>query len=375
MGPESKTARRRIRNVVLTIVGALLVIVAVPLLVLWVLSPGTTAPFLDARGNVLSGSIAEITDVPLGGLPQFVLIRGRDTTNPVLLLLHGGPGDPQAPHSGYYNAALEEFFIVVNWDQRGAGRSYSDSIPEETMTIDQLIADTHELTVYLKARFSKRKIILVGHSWGSYLGLHVVDRFPDDYWAYVGIGQVANQQESEAVSYRAVLDHARTVGDDRAVRELEAIGPPERGRYPGGIDGLFRQRKWVREFGGAVHGKNNIEALWTVVGPLLVFEEYELADKFGYLRGEEFSMSHLENPMLDDDLTQNIQEVQVPIFILQGRYDLQTVFETSVAYYDQLRAPQKELVVFEESAHLVPYEEPEKFLRVLVDRVRPLAGD
>jgi pimeloyl-ACP methyl ester carboxylesterase len=127
--------------------------------------------------------------------------------------------------------------------------------------------------------------------------------------------------------------------------------------------------------GGAVHGKNNIEALWTVVGPLLVFEEYELADKFGYLRGEEFSVNHLENPMLDDDLTQSIQEVQVPIFILQGRYDLQTAFETSVAYYDQRRAPQKELVVFEESAHLVPYEEPEKFLRVLVDRVRPLAGD
>lgn len=167
---SSEIVRRRIRHVVIAIVGALLVIVVVPLLVLWVWSPGTTAPFLDARGNVLSGSIAELTDVPLGGLPQFVLMRGRDTTNPVLLLLHGGPGDPQAPHSSYYNAALEEFFIVVNWDQRGAGRSYSDSIPEETMTIDQLISDTHELTVYLKARFSKRKIILVGHSWGVLSG-------------------------------------------------------------------------------------------------------------------------------------------------------------------------------------------------------------
>jgi len=101
--PEPKTVRLRMRNVALAIVGALLVAVAVPLLVLWSLSPGTTAPFVNARGNTLSGSIAEVTDVRLGGLPQFVLIRGRDTANPVLLLLHGGPGDPQAPQSGYYN--------------------------------------------------------------------------------------------------------------------------------------------------------------------------------------------------------------------------------------------------------------------------------
>jgi pimeloyl-ACP methyl ester carboxylesterase len=133
--PEPKTVRLRLRNVALAIVGALLVVVAVPLLVLWALGPGTTAPFVDARGNTLSGSIAEQTDVPLGGLPQFVLMRGRDTANPVLLLLHGGPSDPQAPQSGDYNAALEDHFIVVNWDQRGAGRSYSDSSPEETMTI------------------------------------------------------------------------------------------------------------------------------------------------------------------------------------------------------------------------------------------------
>jgi hypothetical protein len=133
--PEPKTVRLRIRNVALAIVGALLVVVAVPLLVLRALGPGTTAPFVDARGNTLSGSIAELTDVPLAGLPQFVLMRGRDTANPVLLLLHRGPGDPQAPQSGYNNAALEDHFIVVNWDQRGAGRSYSDSSPEETMTI------------------------------------------------------------------------------------------------------------------------------------------------------------------------------------------------------------------------------------------------
>jgi pimeloyl-ACP methyl ester carboxylesterase len=249
-------------------------------------------------------------------------MRGRDTANPVLLLLHGGPGDPQAPQFRHYNAALEDDFIVVHWDQRGAGRSYSDSIPDATMTVDQLISDAHELTAYLKTRFSKRKILLAGHSWGSYLGLRIVDRFPDDYWAYVGIGRVANQQESEEISYQTVLDRARAVRNDLALEELEAIGPPERGRYQGGNAGLGRQRKWVREFGGAAHGKNNIEALWIFAGPLLTFREYSLGDKLGYLRGEEFSMMHLEEPMLDDDLTRNIRELRLPIFILQGRYDL-----------------------------------------------------
>ena len=283
--------------------------------------------------------------------------------------------DPQTAFFGRYNAALEEDFVVVHWDQRGAGRSYSDSIPVETMTADQLIEDAHELTAYLKTRFSKSKILLAGQSWGSYLGLRIVDRFPDDYWAYVGIGQVANQQVSEVRSYRMILDHARAVGNDRAIEELEELGPPERGRYRGGVAGLLTQRKWVREFGGAAHGKNNLESLWFLVGPLITFREYSLGDKIAYLRGEEFSMKHLEEPMLDDDLTTSIREIDVPLFVLQGRYDLQTDFETAVAYYEQIRAPRKELIVFEESAHLVPYEEPEKFMRVLIDRVRPLARD
>ena len=364
---------RRIRILAIACLGAPFAVLGAALLALWWVSPGTTAPIRDASGDTVPGSVAEIVHPTLGGVPQFVLIRARDTTHPVLLLLHGGPGDPQAPLFQHYNASLEDHFIIVNWDQRGAGRSYSDAIPPETMTVEQLVADTHELTLYLKKRFQRRKILLAGHSWGSYLGMRVVDRFPDDYWAYVGIGQVANQQESEAIGYQSVLTRARAAGNTKAVAELEAVGPPERGRYRGGLGGFGTERKWLREFGGAALGKNNLQALWIFAGPLLSFREYRLQDKFAYLRGEQFSMEHLEEPMLDDDLTKSVPELHVPVFILQGRHDLQTVFESTRAYYEQLRAPHKELVVFENSAHLVPYEEPEKFLRVLVERVRPLA--
>jgi pimeloyl-ACP methyl ester carboxylesterase len=350
------------------------VTLALAVSVLWIWSPGTTSPILDEHGEERVGSVAEIVDVPLGGVSQFVLIRGRDRSNPVLLLLHGGPGDPAAAQFLAYNSALEDHFVVVHWDQRGAGASYSDAVPDETMTVDQLVSDTHELTRYLEERFEKSKIFLAGHSWGSYLGMRVVHRYPDDYYAFVGMGQVANQPESEARSYATVLDRAKASGRDDAVRELEALGRPDRGRYAGGLAGLGRQRKWVREFGGAAYGRTNIQALWMLARPLLVFREYRLEDKLNYIPGEDYSMSFLEESLLDDDLTQSATELEVPIFFLQGRHDLQTVFETTRDYFEVLRAPQKEFIVFENSAHLVPFEEPEKFLRVMVERVRPLAN-
>ena len=346
---------------------------ALAVVVLWIWSPGKTSPILDESGDVRAGSVAEIVDVPLGGLGQFVLIRGRDRSSPILLLLHGGPGDPAAAQFLAYNAALEDHFVVVHWDQRGAGASYSDRIPDETMTVDQLVSDTHELTRYLMKRFDKEKIFLAGHSWGSYLGVRVVDRYPDDYYAFVGMGQVANQSESEAHSYATVLERAKASGRRDAVRELEALGPPDRGRYAGGLAGLAKQRKWVREFGGAAYGRTNIPTLWMLARPLLGFREYRLKDKLNYILGEDYSMSLLEEPLLDDDLTQTAAELRVPIFFLQGRHDLQTVFETTRDYFEALRAPRKEFIVFENAAHLVPFEEPEKFLRVMVDRVRPLA--
>ena len=356
------------------LLACLLAILLIGLIVLWRASPGTTSPILDDQGNEVIGSIAEIAEVDLGDFSQFVLIRGRDLSNPILLFLHGGPGDAQAAHFSHYNAALEDHFVVVNWDQRGSGRSYSESIPDETMTVEQLVSDTHELTRYLGKRFSRSKIFLAGHSWGSYLGMRVIERHPDDYYAFVGMGQVANQQESEARSYARVLEMARASGHVEAERALETLGPPDRGRYAGGLAGLGQERKWVREFGGAAHGRDNLGALWIFARPLLAFREYRLRDKLAYLNAEAYSMEHLEESLLDDDLTQTAVELQVPIFILQGCYDLQTVFETTRAYFEMIQAPHKEFIVFEKSAHLVPYEEPEKFLRVLVDRVRPLAN-
>ena len=338
------------------------------------MSPGATAPFSDSCGRVVAGSIAELSMLELGGVEQFVLIRGRSAKDPVLLLLHGGPGDAQTALFRYYNAALEDHFVVVNWDQRGAGRSFDPLADPVALSDEQILADAHELTAHLRERFGGRKIVLAGHSWGSYLGMLLAHRHPEDYAAYVGIGQVADQARSEALSYAFVLGRAGEEGQTRALSALRAIGPPDaRGHYRGGLAGLGVERRWVREFGGAAHGKGNIGALLTFGLPILACREYRLRDKIRYLDAEARSMAVLEDDLLARNLMQEVDRLALPLFVFQGRYDQQTVTSLTRQFFDEISAPHKEFLVFEQSAHLVPYEEPEQFLRAMVDRVRPWA--
>jgi len=349
----------------------LIVIFSAMLGVLWigmvVISPGTTASIEDENGNPVPGSVAAIEMIELGGWEQFVLMRGRSVENPVLLLLHGGPGTPQSPHFVYYNQALEDHFVVVNWDQRGAGRSYSPEIPPESMAVSQFISDAHELTQYLKKRFRKEKIYLLGHSWGSYLGIRTAHKYPEDYFAYIGIGQVADQKQSEILSYQYVWEKAKQTQNEEAIQDLEKLGAPEGGKYKGGAMDIIRQRKWLREYGGAVY---QAEDFYRTLGePIIFFEEYTLSDKMGYFDGEEFSVNHLFDRVLDVDLKSEVQELKIPIYILQGRHDYQTVFSLAEKFLQNLKAPKKELIAFENSAHMVPYEEVEKFHDVMINKI------
>lgn len=361
----------RALKALLAVVVCLLAVVVVGA---FVLSPGTTAPFQDSEGHGVTTAVSEATMYELGGVEQFVLIRGRDTANPVLLLLHGGPGDAQGALFRYYNGELEDHFVVVNWDQRGAGRSFEPNLDRSTLTVEQILEDAHELTQRLRERFGGRKLVLAGHSWGSYLGMRLAHRHPEDYSAYVGIGQVANQAASETLSYQFVLQRAIADGRSAAVRALQAIGPPDAGgTYRGGVRGLGVQRRWVREFGGAAHGKGNVGALLMFGWPLVVFREYRLSDKLRYLEGEALSMAALEDDLLAGNLVTEVPRLELPLFIFQGRYDQQTVTSLTRGYFDGIDAPHKEFIEFENSAHLVPYEEPERFLREMVEQVRPWA--
>ncbi|MCI4317180.1 MAG: alpha/beta hydrolase, partial [Thermoplasmata archaeon] len=233
----------------------------------------STPAYLDYWGRSVPGTIASLETVTLGGWPQAVLMRGADETRPVLLYLHGGPGDAEIWTARRRQAELERAFIVANWDQRGAGLSYGPGLPRESMTVDQLVSDTVELSRWLAQRFQRERIVLMGHSWGTILGLLAARRAPELYQAYIGIGQVVEPAESELRMYRWALKEAERLGRRRAMRELQETGPPP---YTSFQD-FRRTRRWVARLGGRVHEHNETSI---VLDALAHLNEYTLRDMY-----------------------------------------------------------------------------------------------
>ena len=208
-----------------------------------------TEPFRDHDGHILPGSIAPMEMVPIGGTPQSLWIRGEDAGNPALILLHGGPGTSESALFRHYDALLEAHFLVVYWEQRGAGRSYHGDLSPESMTISRLVQDLDEIVELVRSRFKKQTVMLLGHSWGTVLGTIYASLHPDKVAVYIGIGQVADMPSGERLSYGFARDEAIRRRDHSALRELDEIGPP-----PHSVDSMLTSRKWVERFGGAFHG-------------------------------------------------------------------------------------------------------------------------
>lgn len=252
---------------------------------------------LLATGASASG-ISVMEKTRLGGVEQAIAIHGEDAGKPLLLVLHGGPGFSELLLFRSYNRDLERDFVVVNWDQRGAGLSYDPKMPASSLRIAQMEADAHELVAQLKQRFGRKKIFLLGHSWGTVLGALLARDYPDDFYAYVGVGQVANMVENEKASLAYVLEKARTDKNARAVRELEAFG----GRYPSsgaqGVADLRTQRNWLLRYGGVFYGDMDYRKLFAGVHT----EEEALYRDVQSGEGEALSLSTLWDELLTLDL-------------------------------------------------------------------------
>lgn len=302
-------------------------------------------------------SIAELKTVAINGTRQTLLLRGESRRNPILLFLHGGPGTAQISFARRWLKELEKDFVVVNWDQRGAGLSYSSAIPKESMTIAQMIDDTRAVAELLLEWFGQEKLFVVGHSWGSVLGTLTAARYPHLFHAYIGVGQMAAMADNEAVSYRFTLETAKERGLAKAVRELERIGPP-----PYSLRSLGVQRKWLGRFGGWSHRGS----MWRLLlQPMLTATEYTLGDCIRFMRGAQFSLQHLWPELMTVDLRVQVPRLEMPVYYLVGRYDQNTPWQLAVEYFNQLSAPSKELIWFEHSAHVLMPEEPEKFAEVM----------
>lgn len=316
------------------------------------------------------GSVAVLEKVRIGGSDQWVLERSEDVSNPVVLFLHGGPGTSQLTSNRRDTRALERYFTVVNWDQRGAGKSYRAIGDPAMMNIGQFVADTRELTGYLLKKFHQDRLVLVGHSWGSVIGALAVSRYPELYSCYVGIGQIGNMAEGEAASYRWTLDQARKRGNRRALGALAATGPP-----PYANDWqkkTITQRSYLARFGGEVH-RSRFGASGRVVSGLLFSREYTLADRVNAVRGIVGSMRLLWPQLLQVDLFESAPEINVPVFLMEGRYDHECPSEIAERYFSALRAPVKQLIWFDRSAHLPNAEERDLFNKIMVEKVLPVA--
>ena len=204
-------------------------------------------------------NIISLEKIKIGNINQWISIRGKNTNNPILLYLHGGPGTPVMPLFRYFQAPLENYFIVVQWEQRGAGKSFSWKIPKKTMTIEQFISDLHELIEILMKRFKKEKIFLMGHSWGSVLGTYMVQRYPELFYAYIGVGQASDTIETEKIMYQFALDKSKETNNKKAIKKLEKIGlpfdglqPPYNNFYKGSYQAKMGVYSIVAKYGGII---------------------------------------------------------------------------------------------------------------------------
>jgi pimeloyl-ACP methyl ester carboxylesterase len=322
---------------------------------------------------VSAHGIEELQSLDVDGCTQWISIRGRDRRNPVLLYLHGGPGSPTMPEAWTFQTPWEDYFTVAQWDQRGAGKTYASNDPAAiapTMTAQRMIADAQYVVTYLLEHLNKRKLFVLGHSWGSFLGMELARRNPGQLHAYIGTGQMIDTQRSEAEGYEFALAQARAERNAKAVLELEALAP-----YPGPlgtltVDRIGAQRTWVIYYGGLAYRRRSFDFdadCWKF-SPDYTDRDVKLTDK-----GSLFSLDHLLG-VVERTNFESVDELQCPLFIFQGKHDYETSWSVVNRWFARVRAPHKRFVTFLESAHMSMLEQPGEYLRELVNLVRPIAA-
>ncbi len=314
--------------------------------------------------------IDEMMFVDLGGTQQWITIRGQNRSNPVILILHGGPG---APSRGFALSFVpwEQEFVVVQWDQPLAGRTFraAGRQVDSSLTIESMTRDGNGLAEFLTGYLDTDKIILLGWSWGSILGVHMVKTRPDLYAAYVGTGQVVNIQEGESLAYANVLEKARDRNDTNALQELEQVGPPP---YSS-IQELSVQRKW------AIMYESNQSAFSAILLPSIMGPRITLTDVYDVIAGMDAAGAHffgrtLMGPVMQVDIRRLGLDFEVPIFIVQGMRDDFTPAALSRAYIEDISAPEKGFMPIESGGHFSLVSRNEEFLRIMKDALGPLAA-
>ena len=327
----------------------------------------------DLRHIATPEGIDTLFPLEIDGSKQWVSIRGLNRANPVLLFIHGGPGSPMMSLGWAFQKPWEDYFTVVQWDQRAAGKNFvgtDTAAVKEDFTMDRMVQDAEAVIAAVRTMLSKDKVVVLGFSWGSELGVNLVAKRPDLVHAYVGVGQ-AGSGDNEGYLYRRVVELATLHGNRTALAELEAIAP-----YPA-PDGSMPEksarlaRKWAGVYNGGWYGQPSIDLFYRLprLAPELTVEDLAVQ-----MPAQKFAGGKAFAAMASDDLSR-FKRFEVPILIFHGRYDLFTPFVTARDLFQRMDAPLKKFIPFERSSHFVMLEEPGRFLVTLVEEVLPLTRE
>jgi len=300
--------------------------------------------------------------ITLGGVQQYIMIRGENMENPLLLILHGGTSE--TAHFVKFNHPLEEAYTVVYWEQRGEGKSYVKGSDSSLLTLERYVEDIHELTQILKEQFNQEKIYLLAHSFGTVLGMKTVEKYPEDYLAYIAVSQVADSVKSDNMAYDILLQTANTK-DLKKLQNIQRVTEESLQT----IDFTKRSNEMIKlsmRYAGLYHDNSFLNILKTSLLPILTFKAYSFKEKLKAMtQHEERILIYYENPLIE-----TITKVDVPIYFLHGVDDLIVNYGLTKAYFEKIEAPYKQFLSFESSAHLVPFEEPERFNDILKNIVK-----
>ncbi len=338
-------------------------LVGIGLVVHW--SPGNPASIVDAEGRMIPGSLSEKIWVPINGSDQGMFITSRNVANPVLLFLHGF-ALPGLFLNDDYPTGLENEFTVCWWEQRGAGLSYDAASPA-TMTVEQFLADTITVTNYLRQRFHVDKIYLMGHPWGSFIGIQAAARAPQLYHAYIGVGQMSNQLSSEKQAYDYMLQRYQELGNTDMVSKLRAA--PVTAAAPLPADYLRIRDQAMHSLGvGTTHDMRSV--IWGLFFPSWRCRAYTIAEKVALWRGKVSALNEpLKTAYLSTDLRATVPSLDIPVYFFHGKYDYTVSYSMAKQYLASMSAPVKGFYTFDRSAHSPVYEQPDWARTVLRDDV------
>ena len=317
--------------------------------------PASTPSIVGADGEPLAGSVAELTTITVGGHDQTMMIRGRSVDNPVLLYLTGGPGGTDIG-AIRRDVTLEQGFTVVAWDQRGAGKSYSALDPTNTFTTNQLISDTVQVTNYLRDRFGEDKIYLVGQSWGSTLGVLAAQQHPELYHAFVGVGQMVSQRETDIMFWEDTLAWAEETGDTGLAETLRHNGPPPYENLMHYDPFIASEHDWnpYPEF----DPNNEMPAI-------LFVPEYSWMDRINAFKGFLDTVGTLYPQLQGIDFRQDVTDLDIPFYMVLGEHEARGRSVLAEEWFDMLDAPSKEAFIFEGSGHRAHFDRPGEFAEVM----------